>query len=52
MGGWEINFDLTKEGAGRLRRRHHQLVGKQLAIVLDSEVISAPTVQSPITRDR
>ena len=49
VAGWQISFDLTKEGSGVFADVTTQLVGKQLAIVLDSEVISAPTVESPIT---
>ena len=47
--GWEISFDLTKDGSGVFADVTTQLQGKQLAIVLDNEVISAPTIQSPIT---
>ncbi len=47
--GWEISFDLTKDGSGVFSDVTTQLQGKQLAIVLDYEVISAPTIQSPIT---
>jgi preprotein translocase subunit SecD len=49
VAGWEISFDLTKEGSGVFSDVTTQLVGKQLAIILDSVVISAPTVDSPIT---
>ena len=49
VGGWEISFDLTKDGSGVFGDVTTQLVGKQLAIILDNEVISAPTVDSPIT---
>ncbi len=47
--GWEISFDLTKEGSSVFSDVTTQLQGKQLAIILDNEVISAPTIQSPIT---
>ena len=47
--GWTINFDLTGEGATIFAEATTRLVGKQLAIVVDREVISAPTVQSAIT---
>jgi preprotein translocase subunit SecD len=47
--GWEIRFDLTNEGSGTFSDVTTRLVGKQLAIVVDDQVISAPTVQSPIT---
>ena len=54
--GWRIGFDLTKEGSDlfsavttRLAPEANNGVGKQLAIVVDQEVISAPTVQSEIS---
>lgn len=47
--GWEITFDLTGEGSGIFSEVTTRLQGRQLAIVVDDEVISAPTVQSPIT---
>ncbi len=49
VAGWQISFDLTKDGSGVFGDVTTQLQGKQLAIILDSVVISAPTVQSPIT---
>jgi preprotein translocase subunit SecD len=47
--GWEITFDLTGEGAGVFSEVTTRLQGRQLAIVVDDQVISAPTVQNPIT---
>jgi len=47
--GWQVDFQLTDEGSDRFGEITTQLVGRQLAIVLDREVISAPTVQDPIT---
>jgi preprotein translocase subunit SecD len=47
--GWEIRFDLTNEGSGTFSDVTTRLVDKQLAIVVDDQVISAPTVQDPIT---
>ena len=47
--GWEINFDLTGEGSGIFSEVTTRLQGRQLAIIVDDEVISAPTVQSAIT---
>jgi len=47
--GWEITFDLTGEGADVFGEVTTRLQGRQLAIVVDQVVISAPTVQSPIT---
>jgi preprotein translocase subunit SecD len=47
--GWAVDFTLTGEGATEFGALTTALVGKQLAIVLDSTVISAPTIQGPIT---
>jgi preprotein translocase subunit SecD len=47
--GWEIRFDLTGEGSGTFADVTTRLQGRQLAIVVDQQVISAPTVQSAIT---
>jgi preprotein translocase subunit SecD len=47
--GWEIRFDLTSEGSGIFSDVTTRLQGRQLAIVVDDQVISAPTVQSAIT---
>jgi preprotein translocase subunit SecD len=47
--GWQISFDTTSEGAGPWGELTTELVGQQLAIVVDRQVISAPTVQDPIT---
>ncbi|MGA9160851.1 MAG: protein translocase subunit SecD [Actinomycetota bacterium] len=47
--GWEIRFDLTGDGSGKFADVTTRLQGRQLAIVVDDQVISAPTVQSPIT---
>jgi len=47
--GWRISFDLTGEGSGIFSEVTTRLVGRQLAIVVDQEVISAPNVQSAIT---
>jgi preprotein translocase subunit SecD len=47
--GWQVDFQLTGEGSDLFAQVTTELVGRQLAIVLDREVISAPTVQEPIT---
>jgi preprotein translocase subunit SecD len=47
--GWQIQFDLTSEGSGIFSDVTTRLQDRQLAIVVDDQVISAPTVQSPIT---
>jgi len=47
--GWEIQFNLTGPGSNTFSDVTTRLVGRQLAIVVDDQVISAPTVQSAIT---
>ena len=47
--GWQVNFTLNGAGAKTFAEVTTRLNGKQLAIVLDNVVVSAPTVQSPIT---
>jgi preprotein translocase subunit SecD len=47
--GWVIRFDLTNEGSGAFSDVTTRLEGKQLAIVVDDQVISAPRVDTPIT---
>jgi preprotein translocase subunit SecD len=49
QGGWEVSFTLNGEGAKKFGDATTKLVGRQLAIVLDNIVISAPTVQNAIT---
>lgn len=47
-GDWSVEIGLTPTGADKLANLTSGLVGKQLAFVLDQQVLSAPTVQSPI----
>jgi preprotein translocase subunit SecD len=47
--GWLVQFNLNKAGGAKFAAATQRLVGKQLAIVLDGTVQSAPTVQSAIT---
>ena len=47
--GWQVDFQLTSDGSDLFGQITTELTGRQLAIVLDREVISAPTVQEPIT---
>ncbi|MFM8999746.1 MAG: protein translocase subunit SecD [Actinomycetota bacterium] len=47
--GWQIDFELTSAGSDAFGELTQRLIGKQLAIVVDEVVISAPTVQSAIT---
>jgi preprotein translocase subunit SecD len=49
--GWEVNLEMTSSGAKKWADLTTRLAGgnKQLAIVLDQRVESAPSVQEPIT---
>jgi preprotein translocase subunit SecD len=47
--GWQVDFQLTGPGSDQFAKITTDLVGRQLAIILDQVVISAPTVQEPIT---
>lgn len=47
--GWSISFALTKDGSAEFGEVTRKLVGEQLAIILDQQVISAPRVESAIT---
>jgi preprotein translocase subunit SecD len=47
--GWKIDFTLTSSGGTTFGDVTTRLVGKQLAIVVDNVVISAPTIDEPIT---
>ena len=46
--GWTVSFDLTNDGSAVYSKVTGQMIGQQLAIVLDNEVVSAPTVQGQI----
>jgi preprotein translocase subunit SecD len=49
MGRWETGFVLTQEAAKRFERYTEANVGNRAAIVVDGQVISAPTIQSRIS---
>jgi preprotein translocase subunit SecD len=46
--GFEVSFRLDATGAQRFANITRNNVGKPFAIILDDQVISAPTIQSPI----
>jgi preprotein translocase subunit SecD len=48
MGKWETDFTLNKVGAQRFGRFTEANIGNRLAIVLDNQVRSAPTIQNRI----
>jgi preprotein translocase subunit SecD len=45
----DVEFSLTPPGAEKFRRETGRNVGRQLAIILDGSVVSAPTIQSQIS---
>jgi protein-export membrane protein SecD len=47
--GWIVNFEMTGEGSRRFEEITTDLSGKEMAIVLDRQVESAPTVNEPIS---
>jgi preprotein translocase subunit SecD len=52
MGGfqsyWEVHFRLTGEGARGFADTTREAIGRQIAIIIDGQVVSAPIVQGPI----
>jgi preprotein translocase subunit SecD len=44
---WEIDFRLTAEAARRFAEATREATGKQIAIIVDGQVVSAPIVQEP-----
>lgn len=48
QGGWEVSFELDSEGGRLFQTITRENVGRQLAIVLDERVESAPTIQDEI----
>ena len=49
-GGFQINFSFDSRGARRFADYTRNNIGAIFAIVLDGEIISAPTIQSAITQ--
>jgi preprotein translocase subunit SecD len=43
-----VNFSLNSDGVAKFSRATAENVGRQLAIVLDGQVMSAPTIEGPI----
>lgn len=48
--GFQINFEFDNRGARRFADYTRKNIGAVFAIVLDNEIISAPTIQSAITQ--
>jgi protein-export membrane protein SecD len=51
-GGWVVNFTFNSLGARRFADVSRANVGKQFAVVLDNQVITAPVIQEAITTGR
>jgi len=51
-GGWVVNFTFNSLGARRFAEVSRDNVGKQFAVVLDNQVVTAPVIQTPITNGR
>jgi preprotein translocase subunit SecD len=49
MGRWETNFVLNQDAARKFQRYTEANIGNRAAIVVDGQVISAPTIQSAIS---
>ena len=49
---WEVDLTFTPQGSQRFESGTSANVGKQLGIYLNNVLISAPTVQSPVTNGR
>ncbi|MGC8465173.1 MAG: protein translocase subunit SecD [Acidimicrobiales bacterium] len=45
-GAWQVNFTLTSKGSPIFDAIASKLYQKQLAVVLDNQIISAPTIQA------
>ncbi len=47
-GGFQVNFAFDSRGQRRFADTTRENIGRRFAIVLDDQIISAPTIQSPI----
>ena len=50
-GGFQINLEMTSEGADIFRAVTERMIGEPLAIVLDGKLYSAPTIQGVLSRN-
>jgi preprotein translocase subunit SecD len=48
FGGWQLSFVLKPDAARRFRRATRENVGKQMPIILDRRVLTAPVIESEI----
>lgn len=47
--GWSVAVNLTADGTAAFETATEATVGSRIAIVVDGRIVSAPTVQTPIT---
>ena len=47
--GWSVSVNLTADGTAAFRTVTETTVGSRIAIVVEGRIVSAPTVQAPIT---
>ena len=52
QGHQRIDFTLTPEGQKQFADVTSQNIGKRLAIIIDGKLVSAPTIQQPITEGK
>ncbi len=49
LGQWQISFETTSDGADKFLAYTSANIGRPMAIVLDGQVLSAPTIQGQIS---
>jgi preprotein translocase subunit SecD len=47
--GWSVSVNLTADGTAAFGTATESAIGSRIAIVVDGRIVSAPTVQAPIT---
>jgi preprotein translocase subunit SecD len=47
--GWSVSVNLTADGTAAFEAATETTIGSRIAIVVDGRIVSAPTVQAPIT---
>jgi preprotein translocase subunit SecD len=47
--GWSVSVNLTADGTAAFGTATESAMGSRIAIVVDGRIVSAPTVQAPIT---
>ena len=47
--GWSVSVNLTADGTAAFQTATQTTVGSRIGIIVDGRIVSAPTVQTPIT---